>query len=97
MSAEFYGIHGYADPGPKPFVKAEGRRKLVVQLGASGDTVRVPADRQEQMSILAARAVGVFASSGRAVEWHTLTFRVDRTGMELLPDEEFWRWEVWAE
>lgn len=97
MSAEFYGIHGYADPGPKHFAKAEGRRKLVVQEGVDPVHLASVEARQDMMATLAARAMGVFGSSGREVDWHTLTFQVTRTGMELLPNEELWRWEVWAE
>lgn len=92
MTAEFFGLE--PDPGPKHFIKADGPRKLVVQIGVTDDLVLE--DRQDRMSTLAARAVGVFAYSGLRVDWHTLTFSVTRSGMELSPDSEMWRWEVWA-
>lgn len=94
MTAEFFGIE--PDPGRRPFIPADGPRKLSVQITVAVRDIERAEDHQERMAELAARAVGVFARSGLQVDWHTLAFRVDRTGMELLPDDQLWRWEVWA-
>ena len=97
MTAEFFGTDFEIEPGPRHFKAAEGRRKLVMQTAVEARDVRYTEDRQNELATQAARAVGVFASSGRDVDWHTLTFQVTKSGMEMSPDDELWRWEVWAQ
>lgn len=100
--AEFYGM-SVPDPEPKPVVKAAGLRKFYHQALFRGeDVVKVPGltYRAEFAAQQSMRALDWFAEqerSGVKIHWHTLEMRVLRNGMETSPDQEEWRWEVWAE
>jgi hypothetical protein len=89
---------------PKPFVKAGGLRKFYCQTLFEGeDSPRGGPGlsyRAHRMGEDSHRAMVWFAEQERAgvkIHWHTIEFRVMRTGMEDDPDHELWRWEVWAE
>ena len=104
MTAEFWGLGGVPDPGPKPVRVADGLRKF--QTRAPFDPALEPEGpyglsyRAQEMANHAERAVRFFRQqedAGVKMHWHTLQFSVERTGMELLPDTELWVWEIWAE
>jgi hypothetical protein len=92
---EFYGIGVVQDPGPKPFVPAQGLRKVYIQEQVASENLNVDG-RRYIMAKLAERAMDFLASQSWQIEWHTLTFQVKRTGMESDPNAELWRWEVWV-
>jgi hypothetical protein len=88
---------------PKPVVKAGGLRKFYSQTlfeGEDNPKSFGASYRAYKMGQDSERAMRWFAEQERAgvkIHWHTIEFRVMRTGMEEDPDHELWRWEVWAE
>lgn len=84
-----------AEPGPRPFVKADGLRKVYVQEMLRTHDMDA-SSRSHAMSRLAERAVEFFSGQLWQVQWHTMTFSVRNTGMEPDQDSEIWRWEVWV-
>lgn len=103
MTAEFWGLGGVPDPGPKPVVKPSGLRKFYHQALFRGeDKPKLPGAtyRAQFAAEQAKRALDWFAEQenfGVVIHWHTLEMRVHRTGVEPDPDYELWRWEIWAE
>jgi hypothetical protein len=91
--SEFYGLGIVADPGPAPVVKASGLRKVYIQERV--DLKDLGTGRGYLLARLATRAVDFLESQAWQIEWHTLEFKVKRTGMEG-DDAELWRWEVWV-
>lgn len=104
MTAEFFGTDFQVDPGPRSFVKARGLRKFCSQSAfrpdGGPDGSPALAQRAYEMTEATQRAIRWFLEQehqGVRIQWHTLQFSVERTGMEDLPDSELWRWEVWAQ
>lgn len=96
MVAEFYGIGVVQDPGPRPFIKAAGLRKVYVQELVEVQNLDITG-RTYAMGRLAQRAVEFFHSQPWEIQWHTMEFRVVGNGQH--PDvegSELWRWEVWV-
>jgi hypothetical protein len=95
MSSEFFDLGYVKDPGPKPFIKAQGLRKVYVQQAVGSENLNIDG-RRHLMSELAVRAVDFLYAQGWEVQWHTLEFKVRRTGMEFDHTTELWRWEAWV-
>jgi hypothetical protein len=92
MSLGFFG-DSEPDPGPRKFVAAYGRRKLNTSQAVRLEEVRNAVDHEVKMAEFAARAIRMFSESMLEVEWHTLSFEVNRDGMG---EAYIWRWSVWA-
>lgn len=102
--AEFYGLGSEPDPGPREFIKAHGPRKFHVQGTFEGEDSPAGATRLSyrayEMGRQAERATAWLLEQEKAgvkIQWHTLTFSINRSGMEGAPETELWRWEVWGE
>jgi hypothetical protein len=91
VTAEFWGLDNYADPGPKPFIPARVPRKAYYQQGS--DTCSPSFDRSSMMADLTRRAMEFFGTL-QGVDWKTVEFRIVNHGTEP-PGTELWRWEVW--
>lgn len=95
MTAEFWGVGIVDNPGPRPLIKASGLRRVYIQERV--DSVNLNIDgRRYLMARLTERAMDFLNSQAWQIEWHTLEFKVKRTGFEGDDDAELWRWEVWV-
>lgn len=88
----------FADPGPREFVAASGRRRFSVTERVTIEEVQNSVFHQERMAEMASRAVRWLAEQPVQIEWHTLQFSVFATEQDEKGNEiaQQWRWEVWV-